>query len=508
MDATAPLTSNHQPGDTFPLGTTKVTYTAKDASGNTSTCCFNVTVIDDTPPVPDVATLSPVTGQCSATVTAAPTATDNCAGKVTGATSDPLTYSAQGTYTVHWIYSDGNGNSKPQNQTVTVKDTTPPIITCPPSITAASCSYSYVPVATASDNCTVSEIAWAVDGGASNNLALGPPPTLGIGCHTVWWIAYDGANPPNTQACPQSVHVNSNLKLNYIGDTMVFTANSNTFSASVSLTVQVAPLSGNPCVTDPTTLRVRFEVWSTATLTPAIVGSPMTAPVNANWTAGVLTTLACGTATPAAVSYEIRAYLVDASGCDIAAQGGDGAQQGSVTVDLGTAGKRIDGGGWIVNTNSSNGKGTFGFTAGFSSKSKTAPQGNTVFMLHAVPDGNGNFFDWKVKDSSWSSATLSFYHNTTLSGNSTTTIDSARVTTKGVVQQINPVTGQVLAGGFGNATIVFDGFDGDQYSPALKDNCTINIYDANNNLWWGSTGVMLPLGGGGPGGGNIKVFNQ
>jgi hypothetical protein len=53
-----------------------------------------------------------------------------------------------------------------------------------------------------------------------------------------------------------------------------------------------------------------------------------------------------------------------------------------------------------------------------------------------------------------------------------------------------------------------DGFDGDQYSPALKDNCTINIYDANNNLWFGSTGSMLPLGGGGPGGGNIKVFNQ
>ena len=38
------FTSDHLPGSTFPSGTTKVTYTAKDIHGNISTCSFNVTV--------------------------------------------------------------------------------------------------------------------------------------------------------------------------------------------------------------------------------------------------------------------------------------------------------------------------------------------------------------------------------------------------------------------------------------------------------------------------------
>ena len=38
------LTSDHSPGDTFPIGTTTVTYTATDAYGNTATATFNVVV--------------------------------------------------------------------------------------------------------------------------------------------------------------------------------------------------------------------------------------------------------------------------------------------------------------------------------------------------------------------------------------------------------------------------------------------------------------------------------
>jgi hypothetical protein len=110
-------------------GTYTITWTYKDASGNISTQTQKVIVKDTTQPVPNVASLPAVTGQCSATVTAAPTATDNCAGTVTATTSDPLTYTSQGTFTVHWTYNDGNGNSSTQTQTVIVQDTTPPTIT-------------------------------------------------------------------------------------------------------------------------------------------------------------------------------------------------------------------------------------------------------------------------------------------------------------------------------------------------------------------------------------------
>ena len=39
------LTSNYSPGDSFPAGTTLVTYTARDAAGNTSSANFKVTVM-------------------------------------------------------------------------------------------------------------------------------------------------------------------------------------------------------------------------------------------------------------------------------------------------------------------------------------------------------------------------------------------------------------------------------------------------------------------------------
>jgi len=79
-----------------------------------------VIVKDNVAPVPDLAQLPTITGTCSATIPSAPTATDNCKGKITGTTCKPLTYSVPGTYTVTWKYDDGNGNIATQNQTVTV----------------------------------------------------------------------------------------------------------------------------------------------------------------------------------------------------------------------------------------------------------------------------------------------------------------------------------------------------------------------------------------------------
>jgi hypothetical protein len=41
------MSSTHNSGDTFPIGTTAVTYTATDAAGNTASCTFNVIVTTD-----------------------------------------------------------------------------------------------------------------------------------------------------------------------------------------------------------------------------------------------------------------------------------------------------------------------------------------------------------------------------------------------------------------------------------------------------------------------------
>ncbi len=184
-------------GDSFPGGTTIVTYTATDSATptpNTATCSFTVTVLDNSPPVPTLANLAAVNGQCSATVTA-PTATDNCAGLVTATTTDPLVYNAQGTYTVHWIYSDAKGNITPQDQTVIVKDTvapTPDLASLP--TVNGQCSAT-VTAPTATDDCSGVLTATTTDPLAYN----------AQGTYTVHWIYNDGNG--NTTPQDQTVIV-------------------------------------------------------------------------------------------------------------------------------------------------------------------------------------------------------------------------------------------------------------------------------------------------------------
>jgi hypothetical protein len=78
--------------------------------------------------------LAVVTGVCGVTAPA-PTAQDNCGGMVVGTTTDPLTYNSQGTFTIHWTFSDGNGNASTADQTVVVSDTTGPV---PPVLAPAT----------------------------------------------------------------------------------------------------------------------------------------------------------------------------------------------------------------------------------------------------------------------------------------------------------------------------------------------------------------------------------
>ena len=42
--------STYMPGDIFPVGSTNVSYTARDQAGNESTCSFTVLVLDEEPP--------------------------------------------------------------------------------------------------------------------------------------------------------------------------------------------------------------------------------------------------------------------------------------------------------------------------------------------------------------------------------------------------------------------------------------------------------------------------
>jgi hypothetical protein len=112
------------------------------------------TVTENVLPVPNLSSLPDLTAECSLTVTA-PTATDNCSGTVTATTTDPTSYSNQGSYVITWLYTDAADNSTVQTQNVTISDVTVPTISCPTDMTVQSATdvivnYS-VPVGL--DNC-------------------------------------------------------------------------------------------------------------------------------------------------------------------------------------------------------------------------------------------------------------------------------------------------------------------------------------------------------------------
>lgn len=131
------FTSNQQ-NPTISNATTNNTgtYTCQISGGACSgTFTVNVVVGDTIAPVPNIASLATITGDCHTTVTNFPTATDNCAGTITATTTDPLSYSTPGNYTIHWTYNDGNGNTATQNQNV--------IITSPALPTAVNAQQTF-----------------------------------------------------------------------------------------------------------------------------------------------------------------------------------------------------------------------------------------------------------------------------------------------------------------------------------------------------------------------------
>jgi hypothetical protein len=166
--------------DCSKLGANTVTLIVTDANGNTNSGTAVVTVRDSTAPVPNTASLATINRECSVTVTR-PTATDNCGGTITATTTDPLTYTAQGTYTIHWRYTDASGNTSSQTQTVIIKDVTAPAVPVLATITGECSATAIVPTAT--DNCAGNITGTTTDALVTYNTQ---------GTYTIHWTFNDG----------------------------------------------------------------------------------------------------------------------------------------------------------------------------------------------------------------------------------------------------------------------------------------------------------------------------
>ncbi|HXJ71234.1 MAG TPA: hypothetical protein VNM37_00230, partial [Candidatus Dormibacteraeota bacterium] len=183
------------------------TWTATDACGNSSSCVQTITVQDITKPVltlpPDRVLQCPADTRTNATGVA--TATDTCS-PATVRYSDVVTVRCGGAKTVArtWTATDECGNVSTGVQMITVEDTTPPTITCPPDQTMecpADTRTNVTGVATASEACSAVAITYA-DAVQSN--------CAGTKVIKRTWTATDECG--NRQSCVQTITVRDTLK--------------------------------------------------------------------------------------------------------------------------------------------------------------------------------------------------------------------------------------------------------------------------------------------------------
>ncbi|MBK8561961.1 MAG: HYR domain-containing protein [Saprospiraceae bacterium] len=211
------LTSTHIPGTAFPVGTTTVTYTAKDGNNNSSTCSFTVTITAQNPCTND--TQKPTFSGCPSNIflptnTAingavafwnAPGAGDNCGIVSFTASHAPGSVFPVGTTTVTYSAADAAENTASCSFTITVGidpcpgDAAGPSISgCPSNIslltngTSATATWT---APTATDACTPITL--------NNNYAPGSTFPLGT-----TQVAYQFSDKKgNTSTCSFTVTV-------------------------------------------------------------------------------------------------------------------------------------------------------------------------------------------------------------------------------------------------------------------------------------------------------------
>lgn len=255
------IVPDYLPGNLFTVGTTLVNITATDISNNQTTCSFEVTVQDTTPPViicPADTVVVPTTINCEAAVSFAPTASDNCDNAVNIFLSHTSGSLFTGITIVTGSAVDDDNNSAQCTFTITVLDTIAPIFTngCPPNDTINSASGNCganplwtVPQAT--DNCDMS-LTITASSNPGGFLPAQPDP------HVITYIATDDlgnadtcsftilvvdSTPPVLTNCP-SLPIIIVLPVNDCDTTLTWTpptVNDNCGLPGVTLTVNIDP---------------------------------------------------------------------------------------------------------------------------------------------------------------------------------------------------------------------------------------------------------------------------
>ncbi|NDB78427.1 HYR domain-containing protein, partial [archaeon] len=203
--------SNNAP-DRFLTGVTTVTWTVSDTSGNVSTSIQLVTVTDNELPISNIS--NTLSSECVVIIPAA--YTDNCG--IFQVTNDAPAEFPAGLTTITWEIEDINDNKIIIESTVTISDTTNPVIISPNDIEInvdpGSCFATGLfllgnPIT--SDNCDVDQV--------TNNAPVNFP----IGVTTITWTVSDTAGNISTDNQRITVIDNENPLITAPGNVTVNT---------------------------------------------------------------------------------------------------------------------------------------------------------------------------------------------------------------------------------------------------------------------------------------------
>ncbi len=201
--SSAPMVSTHNPGATFPVGTTTVIYTSTDSDGQTSTCSFTVTVNDTEVPVvacknATVTLDAAGNGSVVAADLLAALPTDNCSVASVTLSRSLFTCADLGVVTVTVTVADGSGNISTCNAVVTVTDPFPASLSAGPDGMICITDPSYSITGAAASNMT---LLWTTSGSGSFNdpTLVNPVYTRGATDNTNVTLTLTGTK---TNGCP------------------------------------------------------------------------------------------------------------------------------------------------------------------------------------------------------------------------------------------------------------------------------------------------------------------
>ncbi|MCK6694603.1 MAG: HYR domain-containing protein, partial [Thermoanaerobaculia bacterium] len=246
------------PGVNCPqAGTYTNTWTVTDDAGNTSTVFTQIiTVVDVTPPTvncPDDLTLEcndPENGDLIAAWLASVTATDACGTATVSNDYDVDNFSdgcgATGSVTVTFSATDECDNTSTVNcvQTITIFDTTPPVVSCPPNDLTLECNdpenagliAAWLALASAEDACGTATVGNNYD---ADNFSDGCGAT---GAQTVTFTATDECQ--NMTNCARTIEILDNTPPTINGDCDLLESYGNGINAAAYI---VATSGGSVC---------------------------------------------------------------------------------------------------------------------------------------------------------------------------------------------------------------------------------------------------------------------